>query len=130
MINISLPILPIPWKAPYVGSRGAFSPRYNEAKIIKAMLIDAYKGELILGPVRLDIDFFFPVPKSAGKKKRLAMLEGLVQPEAGGDVTNLVKFIEDQMQGIVIENDKQVKIQYAAKWYACLPRIDIVVAEL
>ena len=126
MIEIVLEnCLPLPWKAPYVGSRGAFSPRYNEAKIIKAMIREQYTGSLILGEIRLDFEFSFPVPKRTSKKKTALMLEGSIRPQGGGDLDNLRKFHCDLLQGIVFEDDRQVIEGYAIKKYDQKPSVYI-----
>ncbi len=125
MIEITLDILPLPWKAPYVGSHGAFSPRYNESKIIKAMIREQYTGSLIVGHLKVDFKFFFPIPKRTSKKKTILMLEGSIRPEGGGDLTNLRKFYEDLMQEIVFENDRQIVCGYAIKGYDHVPSVHI-----
>lgn len=130
MIELNLPILPLPWKAPYVGSHGAFSPRYNEAKIIKAMIREQYTGSLILGQLNVFMDFYFPIPKAASKKKREKMLSGEIRPQAYGDRVNLVKFYEDLMQGIVYKNDRQIVGGAEDKWYDEKPSVTIHVLEL
>lgn len=125
LAEFSLEILPLPWKAPYVGSRGAFSPRYNEAKIIKAMIAEQYKGSLISGQLRLDFEFFMPIPKKTSKKKTILMLDGTIRPQGGGDLDNLRKFHCDLLQGIVFEDDRQIVAGYAIKSYAHKPSVYI-----
>jgi Holliday junction resolvase RusA-like endonuclease len=126
MIEITLEnCLPLPWKAPYVGSRGAFSPRYNEAKIIKAMIREQYTGSLISGQLRVDFEFYMPIPKRTSKKKTTLMLEGTIRPQGGGDVSNIRKLFEDLMEGIVYENDRQIIAGWAIKSYDLKPSVYI-----
>jgi Holliday junction resolvase RusA-like endonuclease len=128
--SFTIDCLPIPWKAPYKGSKGCFSPRYKEMIIVKDLIRDAYQkagGKYLLGYVCIDMQFHFPMPKCVSKKRRAMMLSHQIRPVAGGDCTNCYKFFEDCMQGICIENDKfNVRVS-ASKWYAEKPYVDITI---
>ncbi len=131
-INISLKILgiPIPWKAPYVGSRGAFSPRYNEMKIIKSEIASQYSGPLIDIAICADFVFYMPIPKNTSKKRREAMTKGLLRPEKTPDRTNICKLYEDCLQGIVIKNDAKIVDGRVAKFYGEIPCTQIYIIEV
>src|ERR1044071_1242779 len=122
MIDLIIPGIPIVWRAPYVGSRGAYSPKYNEKRIIQTLIRSIYKGELIVNPIRCDISFYLPIPKSASKKKQRQMRAKEIRPTAGGDFVNLRKWTEDCLQEIVIENDRQIVEGETSKWYDDEPR--------
>jgi len=122
MIRIIIPGVPLPWKAPYVGTHGAFSPRYEAAKIIKSLIRQQYDGPVLDGYFWVDLFFYMPIPKSISKKKRQMMIDGKIRPESGGDRTNLSKFYEDLLQGIVIKNDKKIVDGRVAKWYGEEPK--------
>ncbi len=129
-ITITIPGVPIPWKAPYVGSRGAFSPRYNEMKIIKSEIASQYNGPLIDVAVYADFFFYMPIPKNTSKKRRAAMISGLLRPEKIPDRTNICKLYEDCLQGIVIVNDAKIVDGRAAKFYGEIPSTLINIREI
>ena len=127
MLDLTIPGLPLPWKAPYVGSRGAFSPRYAIKKTIQEHLRKTYQGPLIDVAVRVNMFFFMQIPKSASKKLVQKMISGEERPTAGGDYTNLRKFYEDCLQEIVIVNDRQIVEGDGAKLYSFEPRTVILI---
>lgn len=125
MIDIVIDEIPIPWKAPYVGTRGAFSPRYEVMKLLKRIVKDQYKGEMLDIPISCDLFFYMPIPKSTSKKKRERMLEGSIRPCGPPDRTNCAKLYEDVLQDIVIKNDARIVGGVIEKWYSDRPRIEI-----
>jgi Holliday junction resolvase RusA-like endonuclease len=112
-LTIRINVTPVPWKAPYVGKKGVFSPRYQVKKDTEQLLKSEYCGELITDPIRCDIYFYMPQPKQMTKHFATS----------GGDLTNLRKFYEDCLQGIVIENDRQIIAGYSAKEYSIEPHV-------
>lgn len=122
VIDLVIPGLPVVWKAPYVGSKGAYSPRFHEKRIIQVLIKSLYKGEIVKEPIRCDISFYLPIPKSASKKKQAKMKAHEIRPTGGGDLTNLRKMYEDCLQEIVIENDRQIVEGETDKWYDDEPR--------
>lgn len=130
VMDLIVPGVPIVWRAPYVGSRGAYSPKYNEKRIVQILLKSTYKGELIKDIIRCDISFYLPIPKSASKKKQAQMRAQEIRPTAGGDLTNLRKFYEDCLQEIVIENDRQIVEGETDKWYDDEPRTVIHISPV
>lgn len=113
---------PVVWRAPYVGSHGAFSTKHGEKRIIQSMIREMYKGPILLNDLRCKCVFYIQIPKSSSKKKQQLMLEGAIRPRGGGDLTNLRKWIEDCLQGIVIDNDNQIVEGDTQKWYSFSPR--------
>lgn len=125
MICLVIPGVPVVWRAPYVGSKGAYSPKYIEKRIVQNFLKETYKGEMVKHLIRCDMMFFLPIPKSASKKKQALMRSKEARPTSGGDLTNLRKFYEDCLQEIVIENDRQIVEGETSKWYDDDPRTTV-----
>lgn len=73
---------------------------------MRYLIAEQYKGALLTCSVVLDLLFEFKPPKSATKKRRLAMLSGAILPRP--DCTNLQKLYEDCLKGIVIQDDREV----------------------
>lgn len=80
------------------------------------------------GPLQLDITFHMPIPKSLGKKKK-ETLHGTphIKPP---DLDNLVKFILDVAQGIILDDDKLVTVINAKKIYDKIPKTIFTIRPL
>ena len=64
--------------------------------------------EPISGPVKLSFRAVMSIPISATKKRRQAMLDGLVLPTKTPDLDNLLKALGDGMNKIVFRDDAQI----------------------
>jgi Holliday junction resolvase RusA-like endonuclease len=81
--------------------------------------------EPIAAPVILECRFFFPVPASKSKKIKAGMLSGEIRHTTKPDLDNLVKFVLDAINGIVILDDRQVCAMYGSKGYGTTPRTEV-----
>lgn len=81
---------------------------------------DGYKGGPNQCPIRLEIEFIFPRPKSHfrsnGKLKPNAPYGKSTKP----DLTKLVRAVEDALTGIIWIDDAQVVLTIAEKHYPSL----------
>ena len=86
------------------------------------------------GPLMLHCTFFMPVPKSWPKWKRKRLIEALsaVHHFYTPDTSNLVKLIEDVLNGIAWKDDRQVAFSTGQKIYAVdgRPRTVVEVSKL
>lgn len=130
MVHLIVEVVPISWKAPYVGSRGAFSPRHREMNLIREIIRDKYKGSILDVPINCDLIFYMPIPKSTSKKKRALMISGEIRPTGTPDRINMAKLFEDCLQEIVIKNDSKIVGGKVEKYYGEQPRIEFFIEEL
>ena len=80
------------------------------------------------GPVRLSLMFRLPVPSSWPKARRMAAVG---QYAVGrGDASNFAKAVEDGLEGVVYENDRQVVSLLAEKRYALVAGVLVEVEEV
>ena len=75
------------------------------------------------GAVTLYVQIYRSVPKSWSKKKREAAIAGVIQPTTKPDVSNIVKGIEDALNGIWYKDDSQIVHEYSMKQYAREPGV-------
>jgi len=122
--------IPIPWRAPFVGKRGSFNPRHQEMKILRTVVRQQYRSFPITGPVKVDLTFYMPIPKSASKKKQRLMEEGKLCPISRPDRTNMAKLYEDILNEIVIVDDSQIVSGNIEKKYSHRPHIIIKVEKI
>jgi Holliday junction resolvase RusA-like endonuclease len=136
-INFWIPGDPVPKARARVTMRGgkprAYTPiqtkKYEElAGGIAAQIMGS--AEPLKTPVRLLIEFGIGIPRSWSQKRRDAAIAGLYVPTVKPDLTNLVKSIEDGMNGIVYRDDSQIVYMVVAKYYASTPGAKVCVIEM
>lgn len=97
--------------ARYAKEQNDTSPAWR-GEVVRAA-IRVFTGETITGPVRLEAEFLFPLPKSARGKWRPATSRAL------GDLDKLVRNVGDALEDArVIENDALIVKQAVEKRYA------------
>lgn len=77
------------------------------------------------GPVSLSLRFRLPIPKSYNKRVRASMLAGETPPTTKPDLSNMVKAIEDALNGVAFVDDSQVVRSFQTKIYAEQPGVDV-----
>ena len=122
-------------RARYV-KRGNFVQAYTPEKtrtyetLIRDAAIEAMgTSEPLETPVTLYLYIRVPIPKSYSKKKVEACLNGLDQPIKKPDASNILKSVEDGMNGIVYKDDSQIINLHVTKVYSTLAGVDICVKE-
>jgi len=71
-------------------------------------------AKVLTGPVKLTVAFFLPRPASLMRRQDPDF--ALLHPGAR-DIDNLYKAVADCLIGICYQDDKQVALLYASKWY-------------
>lgn len=122
-------------RARYV-KRGNFVQAYTPEKtrtyetLIRDAAIEAMgASEPLETPVTLYLYIRVPIPKSHSKKRVEACLNGLDQPIKKPDASNILKSVEDGMNGIVYKDDSQIINLHVTKVYSTLAGVDICVKE-
>jgi len=123
MIETTFYINPVPASRPRVTRWSTFFPKRYAAfkEEMKELLKDTvYKPEE--GNLYVKLDFYVAMPKSWSKKKR--------EHKAGkfcdnnSDIDNYIKAILDSLEGIYYNNDNQIVMIRARKYYGLKPRIE------
>ena len=80
----------------------------------------------------LDVRIFayYPIPKSASKRKRQAMLEKKIRPTKKPDWDNVGKVICDSLNGIAYRDDAQVVDSMVRKFYGEDPKVVVTIEEI
>lgn len=81
-------------------------------------------------PLKVEIDVFMQVPKTASKKRQQAMLVHDIRPLKRPDIDNISKNILDSLNGIVYADDKQIVSLLVSKAYAEEDYIFITISEV
>jgi len=116
--------------------RGNFVQTYTPDKtrnyeaLIKEAAIQAMgSNEILETPVNLYLYIRAPIPKSLSKKRLEACLNGLEKPIKKPDASNVLKSVEDAMNGVVYKDDSQIVNIHVTKVYSSVPGVDICVKE-
>lgn len=84
----------------------------------------------ITGPVNAIITFYYPIPVSWSKKKRIQAHLGQLQPTVKPDLDNCVKGVYDALNKVAWKDDNLVISTIARKLYSEEPRIVIRIEEV
>jgi Holliday junction resolvase RusA-like endonuclease len=88
------------------------------------------KRTFFLGPVRLWVTAYFPIPKRTPKELRAVMETETVWYPHVSDWDNLGKLPSDALNGIAYKDDGQVVDGRVRKYYSPNPRVEIEITEL
>ena len=105
----------------------------NYKAYVKLLATQAMKEQgftMIDGPCCLDILACFEVPKSKSKKFRERALLGLERPTKKPDLSNIVKGIEDALNGLAYKDDSSIVFLSVAKCYSEVPRVEVILREI
>ena len=83
--------------------------------------------ERIDGPCLLSINAFFEIPKSKSKKFREAALLDQERPTKKPDADNIVKAIQDALNGLAYKDDAYIVHLACQKFYSDNPRVEVFV---
>jgi Holliday junction resolvase RusA-like endonuclease len=127
---------PVPkGRARYV-KRGTHISTYTPEKtrtyesLIKDAAIEAMgSSDPLETPVTLYLYIRVQMPKSYSKKRIEACLNGSEQPTKKPDASNILKSVEDGMNGVVYKDDSQIVNIHVTKVYSSQAGVDICVKE-
>jgi Holliday junction resolvase RusA-like endonuclease len=124
---LDLQIMPVPKERPRVvrnkrtGKIQSFTPQRTaafHAQVHRVVDQVMFGHPLMDGPLRVDVSFKMPVPKSWPKWKQEAALLGVIRPTGRPDLDNLEKALLDAFNSHLIDDDSLVIERFARKVYA------------
>lgn len=128
-MKLTFIINPVPASRPRVTRWAVFYPeKYTQFRTDMAKLLMG-KRTLLDQPLRIDVSFFMPIPKSASKKKT-AELDG-TYCVSNVDLDNLEKALYDSMNGVIYLDDKQI-VEHTTrkKWCIGQGRIEVTIDRI
>lgn len=136
MVTFKVDATPVPkGRARYV-RRGNHISTYTPEKTrtYETLIKDAARqamgaSEPLETPVSLYLYIRVPIPASATKKRLQAIADGSEKPTKKPDASNILKSVEDGMNGVVYHDDSQIINIHVSKVYSSLPGVDICVKE-
>lgn len=135
-VTIVIPGPPLAWARARVG-RGHGKPitpprqRRNLAAIRTLAALAMGPRNPFAGPVELDLVAEMPIPKRLARDSVLAATLGAIRPVTKPDLSNLAKQVEDGLNSIVYNDDKQiVRYRTLEKRYGLDPKVVVTVREV
>jgi len=136
MITFKVDGVPVPkGRARYV-RRGNHISTYTPEKTrtYETLIKDAARqamgvSEPLETPVSLYLYIRVPIPASATKKRLQAIADGSEKPTKKPDASNVLKSVEDGMNGVVYKDDSQIVNIHVTKVFSSEPGVDICVKE-
>ena len=136
MVTFKVDGTPIPkGRARYV-RRGTHISTYTPEKTrtYETLIKDAARqamgvSEPLETPVSLYLYIRVPIPASATKKRLQAIADGSEKPIKKPDASNILKSVEDGMNGVVYKDDSQIINIHVTKVFSSEPGVDICVKE-
>lgn len=88
--------------------RWPYFPQAKEAAEVRKIIQAQYQGALLDSALFVRFVFHLGVPKSWTKTQRNMALDGRILPISKPDASNLAKFYEDCMKGIIYTDDAKI----------------------
>ena len=132
-IQFTIPGTPVAKARPRVTRSGhAYTPKKTadyemRVKICVMQLMAVQRLRPTTEAVRLTVQAFFPIPASWTKAKKEKALNGDLKHTTKPDLSNIVKAVEDAMNGIVYKDDSQISEIVCVKRYSMSPKVDLTV---
>lgn len=78
----------------------------------------------------IEIKAFLQPPKSDSKTRRNLKLQNFLRPTKKPDWDNVAKIVCDALNGTAYHDDAQIVFGAVGKFYAEMPRVEIVISEV
>lgn len=128
---------PIAKGRPRFSRRGSFIHTYTPEKTkdyeslvqqnYTAQCNGEYAGD---SPMIINIDAYFPIPKSVSKIKRQKMISNEIKKTSRPDVDNVGKSICDALNGLAWKDDSQIVEATIRKFYSDAPHVVVTITVL
>ena len=128
MIEVEIPFPPKALQRHRHHGKQTFDPQKKDKQHLQWWFKSEYLDMPPFGEIAsVEFDFYMPIPKSYSKKKYEAMKNKphVIKP----DLSNLIKFYEDALNGILWKDDAILHKIAARKVYSSHPRVEIRIYE-
>ena len=81
-------------------------------------------------PLYMTVEVYQQIPKSVSKRKREAMIGRKILPTKKPDCSNILKSIEDALNGVAYADDSQIVQVRVVKYFGEFPSARVVIREV
>lgn len=123
-----IPGPPIAWKRPRLNGKRFFDAQAKQKKDIQYLIQNLAERSLLNAEaLKVVIEYQMPIPKSWSRRRRL---DAIGKPHVSRpDLSNLIKFIEDALNGIMWKDDSLIYELHCRKFYSEVPRTSFIVDD-
>lgn len=119
ILRFTIPGDPIAWQRARINKKKFFDPQKKDKLSIQILFKSTFPGfQPITKPIFLTAQFRFPMPQSLTKKKRVMTLYSPVTKVP--DLSNLIKFYEDALNGHMWIDDRIIYKEEITKTYSLI----------
>lgn len=133
MIRLTIPGEPMGKARPRMTRKGfIYTPKktVNYETLIRELFAIKYPDfQPIEGSVEMNLTAYLKIPKTSNKKTML-METGEIRPTKKPDMSNILKTVEDALNNLAYNDDKQIVELTVKKWFSNRPRIELEIAEI
>lgn len=133
-IRLTIPGPPMGKQRPRFARRGRFVQTYNSPATVnyEALVKQTFAAKYpdfvpMPGPVRMTLSIFIMESKDTQRKLRKGIN---VYPTIKPDASNVLKIIEDALNGLAYVDDKQIVWVEVVKGYSVTPHVEVIVGAL
>ena len=101
----------------------------NYKEVVRTEALKLRLEKLLCGELEVTVNIYRSVPKSFSKKNNAMALREDIRPITKPDVSNIVKGIEDALNGILWRDDSQIVDLHVSKFYSEIPRVEVFITE-
>lgn len=103
----------------------------NKEKAIARLYLENANGYKFTDkPLKVALDFFYPIPSSWTRVKKELALQGKITPCVKPDLDNAAKLIMDALNGVAYPDDKQILALAASKRYGEPARSVVTIEDM
>ena len=134
-VEFTVPGCPVAKGRPRFSRQGPYVRTYTPDKtyryeqLVQLSFMQAEQPKL-KGAVKVRILAYFPIPKSASKKRQKMMAEGEIRHTTKPDGENVSKAILDGLNKMAYDDDSNIVELHIEKWYSDDPRVEIIIEEV
>ena len=129
-IEFNIPGVPVAKGRPKFSTHSGFAKAYTPAKtrnaeaFVRKCFMEQVKDFKMpaKGPVMLSVIFYMPIPKSLSKKAKATLAEQNTYHTKKPDLDNLLKLVNDALNGVAWEDDGCIAYTQAIKCYGATPK--------
>lgn len=112
---------------------GTYDPSREKKETFASILQDDAPETPIATPIALELIFYMPRPKAhygSGSKSEMLKDNAPEMQSSKPDLDNLIKFVQDSLNGIFYKDDALICELKASKVYSERPRTEIIIKTL
>lgn len=99
--------------------------------LVRKCYLEQCGNVMLQSGIRMELLIFVPIPKSTPRTRRCKMLSGEIRPLTKPDNSNVLKGIEDALNGIAYIDDKQICDHDGIhRYYSENPRVEVTLKEV